>query len=51
MNWLTGGKQGEAKWLISKLASVTLRDHAAQDMIRLAQHLRQVECFSAEEKL
>jgi len=35
MNWLTGGKQGEAKRLISKLADVTQRDHAAQDLIRL----------------
>jgi len=35
MNWLTGGKQGEAKRLISKLANVTQRDHAAQDLFRL----------------
>jgi len=51
MNWLTGGKQGEAKRLISKLADVTQRVHAAQDLMRLAQHLRQVAYFSAEEKL
>ena len=35
MNWFTGGKQGEAKRLISKLADVTQRDHAGQDLIRL----------------
>ena len=35
MNWLTGGKQGEAKRLVSKLADVTQRDHAAQDLMRL----------------
>jgi len=35
MNWLTGGKQAEAKRLISKLADVTQRDHAAQDLMRL----------------
>ena len=35
MNWLTGGKQGEAKRLISKLADVTQRDHASQELIRL----------------
>ena len=34
MNWLTGGKQGEAKRLISKLANVTQRDHAAQDLMQ-----------------
>jgi hypothetical protein len=34
MNWLTGGKQGEAKRLISKLADVTQRDHAAQVLIQ-----------------
>jgi hypothetical protein len=51
MNWLTGGKQGKAKRLISKLTDVPQRDHAAQDLMRLAQHLRQVECFSAKEKL
>ena len=35
MNWLTGSKQGEAKRLIARLADVTQRDHAAQDLIRL----------------
>ncbi len=35
MDWLTGGKQGEAKRLITQLADVTKRDSAAQDLIRL----------------
>ena len=35
MNWLTGGKQGEAKRLISQLSDPTKRDHAAQELIRL----------------
>lgn len=35
MNWLTGGKQGEAKRLIAQLSDPTKRDHAAQELIRL----------------
>jgi HEAT repeat protein len=35
MDWLTGGKQGEAKRLISQLADVTKRERAAQDLLRL----------------
>jgi len=35
MDWLTGGKQGEAKRLISRLSDVTKRDRAMQDLIRL----------------
>ncbi len=35
MDWLTGGKQGEAKRLIAQLSDVTQRDRAAQDLIRL----------------
>ena len=35
MNWLTGGKQGEAKRLITQLSDLTKRDHAAQELIRL----------------
>jgi HEAT repeat protein len=35
MDWLTGGKQGEAKRLITQLLDVTKRDRAAQDLIRL----------------
>ena len=35
MNWLTGGKQGEAKRLITQLSDPTKRDHAAQELIRL----------------
>ncbi len=35
MDWLTGGKQGEAKRLITQLSDVTQRDRAAQDLIRL----------------
>jgi HEAT repeat protein len=36
MNWITGGKQGEAKRLLSQLADETKRDQAAQELIRLA---------------
>jgi len=35
MDWLTGGKTGEAKRLIVQLADVTKRDRAAQDLIGL----------------
>ncbi|HET9909239.1 MAG TPA: HEAT repeat domain-containing protein [Anaerolineales bacterium] len=35
MNWLTGGKQGEAKRLIAQLSDPTRREHAAQELIRL----------------
>src|SRR5690242_16712378 len=35
MDWLTGGKQGEAKRLISQLSDVTKRERAAQDLLRL----------------
>lgn len=35
MEWLTGGKQGEAKRLIAQLSDVTQRDRAAQDLLRL----------------
>ncbi len=35
MNWLTGGKTGEAKRLISQLTDASKRDHAAQELIRL----------------
>ena len=35
MDWLTGGKQGETKRLITQLSDVTKRDRAAQDLIRL----------------
>lgn len=35
MSWLTGGKQGEAKRLVSQLADAANRDRAAQDLIRL----------------
>jgi HEAT repeat protein len=35
MDWLTGGKQGEAKRLITQLLDVTQRDRAVQDLIRL----------------
>jgi len=35
MDWLTGGKQGEAKRLISQLSDATKRERAAQDLIRL----------------
>lgn len=35
MDWLTGGKKGEAKRLITQLSDVTKRDRAAQELIRL----------------
>jgi len=35
MDWLTGGKQGEAKRLIAQLSDSTKRDRAAQELIRL----------------
>lgn len=35
MNWLTGGKTGEAKRLVSQLADASKRDRAAQELIRL----------------
>jgi HEAT repeat protein len=35
MDWLTGGKTGEAKRLIAQLADVTKRDQAARDLIGL----------------
>ncbi|MBI5838764.1 MAG: HEAT repeat domain-containing protein [Chloroflexi bacterium] len=35
MNWLTGGKTGEVKRLISQLADASKRDHAAHELIRL----------------
>ena len=35
MDWLTGGKQGEAKRLISQLSDVTKRERAAQELLRL----------------
>lgn len=35
MDWLTGGKQGEAKRLIKQLSEGTQRERAAQDLIRL----------------
>ena len=35
MNWLTGGKQGEAKRLMAQLSDPTKRDHAAQELLRL----------------
>ena len=35
MDWLTGGKSGEAKRLIAQLSDVTQRERAAQDLIRL----------------
>ena len=35
MDWLTGGKTGEAKRLIAQLADVTKRDVAARDLIGL----------------
>jgi HEAT repeat protein len=35
MNWLTGGKTGEAKRLIAQLSDPIKRDHAAQELIRL----------------
>src|SRR5512132_124032 len=36
MNWLTGGRTGEAKRLISQLADVKKRDRSVQDLIRLS---------------
>ena len=35
MDWLTGGKQGEAKRLLAQLSDVIKRDRAVQDLIRL----------------
>jgi HEAT repeat protein len=35
MSWLTGGKQGEAKRLLSQLADATKREQAARDLIGL----------------
>lgn len=35
MNWITGGKQGEAKRFLSQLADESKRDQAAQELIRL----------------
>lgn len=35
MDWFTGGKQGEAKRLISQLADVTQRERAAHELLRL----------------
>jgi HEAT repeat protein len=35
MDWLTGGKQAEAKRLITQLADATTRDQAAQELIRI----------------
>jgi len=35
MDWLTGGKTGEAKRLIAQLADATKRDVAARDLIGL----------------
>jgi HEAT repeat protein len=35
MDWLTGGKTGEAKRLVSQLADSSKRDRAAQELIRL----------------
>jgi HEAT repeat protein len=35
MNWLTGGKTGEAKRLVTQLADSSKRDRAAQELIRL----------------
>jgi len=35
MNWLTGGKTGEAKRLVSQLADPNKRDRAAQELIQL----------------
>jgi HEAT repeat protein len=36
MDWLTGGKNGEAKRLISQLADSTKRARATQDLIRMS---------------
>ncbi len=35
MSWFTGGKQAEAKRLVTQLADSTTRDRAMQDLIRL----------------
>jgi HEAT repeat protein len=35
MSWITGGKQGEAKKLLSQLTDATKREQAARDLIRL----------------
>ncbi|HKJ38348.1 MAG TPA: HEAT repeat domain-containing protein, partial [Anaerolineales bacterium] len=35
MSWITGGKQGEAKRLITQLTDADKRDRAAQELIRL----------------
>ena len=35
MDWLTGGKQAEAKRLLAQLADSTKRDQAARDLIAL----------------
>jgi HEAT repeat protein len=35
MNWLTGGKQGEAKRLIAQLSDSSKRDAAARELIKL----------------
>ena len=35
MDWLTGGKQGEAKRLITQLSDATKRDEAARELIGL----------------
>ncbi|MBK9927890.1 MAG: HEAT repeat domain-containing protein [Anaerolineales bacterium] len=35
MNWITGGKQAEAKRLLTQLADMTTRDQVAQELIRL----------------
>jgi len=35
MSWLTGGKQGEAKRLVTQLADETKREQTAQDLIKL----------------
>ena len=35
MSWLTGGKQGEAKRLLSQLADTSRREQAARDLIHL----------------
>lgn len=35
MNWLTGGRQGEAKRLVALLADITQRERAARELIQL----------------
>src|SRR3972149_11717357 len=35
MDWLTGGKYGEAKRLIAQLSDITKRDRSVQDLIQL----------------